>query len=70
MVFLIKACHTFWIGLRSHPCWTLYRNSLRTERLKLLGKLWDTLSLMKASMTACQRAEVLQKERMIYRAIY
>ncbi len=45
------------IGLWSHPCWTLYRNSLRTDRLKWFGKLRDTLSLMKASMTACQREE-------------
>lgn len=35
-----------------------------------MGKLWDTLSLMKASMTACQRAEVLYKEHMIYSVKY
>lgn len=39
-----------------HPCWTLYRNSLRTERRKWLGRPRDTLSLMKASTTACRES--------------
>lgn len=42
----------FWFWY--YPCWTLYKNSLRTDCLKWLGKLWVTLSLMKASMTACK----------------
>lgn len=48
MVFYMSEHFTLW----SHPCWTLYRNSLRTDLLKWFGKLRVTLSLMKASMTA------------------